>query len=634
MPIDLLAQQEDNHNRLIEDSFGNDAPTAKKIMKAESSGNPSAQNTNKNGTTDGGLFQINSIHIPTLIKEGIISKADDLYIPEKNVAAAKFLKDRDGWQPWDSSKSKWGEPKEPKDLFAENGIDLLEDNKTPPVEAQKQTPQPSKSIGGLVSNAISEVPEVAKGMWSAAKLAGKLSPLGQIITHLPGATSGFQDITNIVKNVPSAVVEAATNIKNSIRDKGLGQSLYDYTYEHPLSTAMNVSGGLGLAGKAAGAGNLMKTANVLDRASLWTNPVNIVASPATRVINRIRGAGVPAEQIIETGINKGIRPGVEGNRTFHQAKTYMDKAKTAVQTIVDNKNNLALTDEFGETVNKLPENLREFSQAIDQTKRNIFTEYNAMAKDAGQAGASINLNPIGGELNKVVNSKVLNDIAPETVNYAKQRMKALVEKKITVQNDTGLLDYKGNKIISEKQTTTGRGKYTADEAQEAIQHLNNSLEAFYKNPSYDTASKAYIDSLIANRMRSALDDVIEKTTGAGYQGLKNKYGALKSIERDVNRRAIVDARKNVKGLVDFSDIFSGGEIVRGLLTLNPGAVGMGAASKSIAWLYKFKNNPNTIVKKMFEGVSNPKKPFASGTTGNLANAAYQTGRILDQGGLE
>jgi hypothetical protein len=77
------------------------------IMKAESSGNPNAVNRNRNGTADRGLFQINDINIPALKKAGIISGPEDLFDPTKNFQAARFLYDRKGWQPWDSSRKNW-----------------------------------------------------------------------------------------------------------------------------------------------------------------------------------------------------------------------------------------------------------------------------------------------------------------------------------------------------------------------------------------------------------------------------------------------------------------------------------------------------------------------------------------------
>lgn len=61
------------------------------VMQGESGGNPSAHNKNTNGTTDGGLFQINSIHghDPKKLKD-----------PDYNVRVAAAMFKKQGWGPW------------------------------------------------------------------------------------------------------------------------------------------------------------------------------------------------------------------------------------------------------------------------------------------------------------------------------------------------------------------------------------------------------------------------------------------------------------------------------------------------------------------------------------------------------
>lgn len=301
---------------------------------------------------------------------------------------------------------------------------------------------------------------------------------------------------------------------------------------------------------------------------------DIIAKPTPSMMSRQYSA------VVKKGIEKSIRPGVEGKRTFGQAQKYFSDAEKAVTSIIDNAPNLNLTDDLGETiVGQLPKNLKQFSQAVEQTKGDIFNRYNSMAKEAGQKGAVVELTPIADELANITKSKPLADVAPETVSYAMKRAESLA-----------------------RRTT-----YTAEEAQEAISILNNSLESFYKSPTYDSFSKAYIDKQIANHMRKSLDSVIEETTEAGYQGLKKEYGALKSIERDLNRRMVVHSRQNAKGLAEgLTDALSGGAMVHGLLSMSPAMVGQAAAMKGIAGWVKMLNNPDTVVKKMFTKAANIK----------------------------
>ena len=140
----------------------------------------------------------------------------------------------------------------------------------------------------------------------------------------------------------------------------------------------------------------------------------------------------------------------------------------------------------------------------------------------------------------------------------------------------------------------------AETVQAVIQNYNKSLEAFYRNPTYDSASQAAIDAMIANRLRTALDDGISGLTGEQYAALKQQYGSLKSMEKDVLRATLRDSRRNVKGLIDFTDIFSGGQVISGILSFNPALIASGVTQKAIAQYIKFLNDPNRAIRQMFE----------------------------------
>jgi hypothetical protein len=76
--------------KLIYDTFGEkEYKTALAVATAESHLRPDALGKNNNGTTDCGVFQINSIH-------GL----EDCKDPHKNIEYAKQLFDRAGWNPW------------------------------------------------------------------------------------------------------------------------------------------------------------------------------------------------------------------------------------------------------------------------------------------------------------------------------------------------------------------------------------------------------------------------------------------------------------------------------------------------------------------------------------------------------
>jgi len=356
---------------------------------------------------------------------------------------------------------------------------------------------------------------------------------------------------------------------------------------------------------------------------------------------------------IETGINKGIRPERSGKQTAGQRAAYMGRAKNAVETIAQNKENLVFKQSDGGVVaGELPKNLDEFSQAIAQTKKQIFDEYDSMARAADDHGKVDKYSPeniqaevfeinkniyniarekgvdpnelyiskgkylkeiraleadreaarleatgvhpdkISPELKSIVSNKNLQSFSPETVQYAKSRAEAL----------------------------SGRGTMTLSETQDAIALLNQSLKDYYKNPNPATHGKAMVDELIANNLRKLQDEAITSTEGPGYQALKNKYGSLSTIEKEVNQRAVVDARKNAAGLVDFSNIFTAGQVIDGILTGSPSGVARGVVGQGVAGAIKYVNDPNRRIKTMFKKVD--KARTAPSTRNALAAMPY------------
>jgi hypothetical protein len=307
----------------------------------------------------------------------------------------------------------------------------------------------------------------------------------------------------------------------------------------------------------------------------------VVAAPALLGGGRTApkpNVGYP--KAVEFGINKGVRPPITKKEVMGQRERYMENAQIAVDEIIQNKDNLKMSDREGNVVSgKLPESLDQFSQAINQTKNKIFEEYDALSKQADTAGAAVNMAPIVTELDGIVSNRVLQTMSPDTIAYANSRKAALDGKSFTTQ-----------------------------EAQQMVQILNQSEKAYYANPTPELKGKAYVDGLIASNLRSGLDAAIESATGIEYQPLKQKYGALRMLETDVTKRAIVDARKNIKGLIDFSDIFSSSQVVQGLMSQQPAILASGLAVKGVSGWIKNINDPNKIIGKMFQKAEKNQRP--------------------------
>jgi hypothetical protein len=109
-----ISSDAEKYRGLVENTFGKDkSELFMRIMQAESGGNRFSHPTNKSGkyagTIDYGLFQINSMHMAGLKQAGIINKSmEELFDPEINAKAAKWLYEKQGENAWKASRGRWG----------------------------------------------------------------------------------------------------------------------------------------------------------------------------------------------------------------------------------------------------------------------------------------------------------------------------------------------------------------------------------------------------------------------------------------------------------------------------------------------------------------------------------------------
>lgn len=282
------------------------------------------------------------------------------------------------------------------------------------------------------------------------------------------------------------------------------------------------------------------------------------------------------EKSILTKFEKGVKPLLPGKTTPTQVNKYKTSVVDAVKTINENKNSLKFVTPEGEVISgQTPTSLQQFADSVEQTKKIIFTQYDALAQQSGKAGNVIDLTKVATELDTVINSKSLAISNPQAIVYAQKAKDNLLR--------FGSID-----------TAT---------TQDVVQQMNARLQAFYRNPTAEGAGNSVIDAMIANSLRQEADTFITGLTGTEYGALKGQYGSLKAVEKDVIKANLRDARKNVKGLIDYTDIFTGADMIVGIGTMNPTHIASGAVMRGLKEYYKYVNNPNNIVKGMFKDVT-------------------------------
>lgn len=308
-----------------------------------------------------------------------------------------------------------------------------------------------------------------------------------------------------------------------------------------------------------------------------------VGEPTAKAIGSIV-AGQTGEQLdkeitktVTDNIAKAIKTTERGKTTYPLVEKYFANSDMAVRDIVENKNNITLTNEVGDLVKgELPKTRKQFSEAVHQEKAKLFNEFDAMKQAAGEKGVKIDLEPLAKELDSVINDVSLRG------------------------------DKDGIKIIShaieQQELLRQVAKFTPDEAQKWIARANNKLENYYtKGGTFVEGSTAAVDAGVASMMRKILDKAITSTEGIGYQELKLKYGALSELEAGVNKAAF-QSSKDI-AMPNFFDITSGAALLHGILAMNPATIGGAGVMEIMNFVRRNLKKPDRYVEKMFKEVN-------------------------------
>lgn len=430
-------------------------------------------------------------------------------------------------------------------------------------------------VGGRIENAWGDVLNRTEEYHQGKR--------GLFDTVLPNAASLFSGAVSPVTEGVSTVVGGALEATGAndaigagaraVAESPFGQKVGDI-YQKAEQVAPNEMDTLKTVGKAA-----FDAADVIGAGAVSGAVTKGLKEGGEKALQK--GAQIAQtfeknfDEVVREGIDKGAKPQFRGAMRGSPVaqKEYYQKASQAVRNIIDESPNLQYVDESGDVISAghAPRNLNEFLQAIPQVKKNIFERYSAATAEATGKGATVEV----------------ADLVEKLIEYADDPVKQIADKSKT--------DYAlkmAEQLMKQKQ-------FTPVQAESLIKELNQSLARAYEGKAAKGISE--VDMSIANFLRENLDNVVVNSTDENYQGLKNAYGALKAIEKDVAHQALKVARGNSKSLTDLTDIFTGGDIVLGAVSGNPALVLKGLAGKGIQMYYKKLVSPDANIMRMFNG---------------------------------
>lgn len=286
---------------------------------------------------------------------------------------------------------------------------------------------------------------------------------------------------------------------------------------------------------------------------------------------------------IEEKIQKAIKPTVIEKKWSNIIQKFNNDVVKSIDTVQYYWDKIQLKDVDWNMVNRPVESVKDFWDAIQQSKWFVFEEYNAKKAQAWEAWLEI-------DLKNAVNELQATKEKLKRIPWQRQVM-AYIDEQIDDLNSLW--------------------KLNPDEAQTAMQVYNDRLNAFYRNPQPNDVWKASIDALINNSIRDNMNKWIEAATGwPEYQILKDRYRALLNIEKEVMKRAVVSGRQNAKSLLDFSDLFTADQAIGAIVNVASGnipwAIKNTLSAVFINWLksmYKKINSPDVNLKELFDIVN-------------------------------
>lgn len=301
----------------------------------------------------------------------------------------------------------------------------------------------------------------------------------------------------------------------------------------------------------------------------------------------------------EEYINKSIKPTVKGKMSQSDYNKYIDDTLDVVDFMDKNKSVLQYTDDAWEAVTwKLPTNMRETSETLGNLKKTLYDAYNNIAVKAWEKWARVNMNKAFSQLDDLERDVSQNIANPQTKTIIDNFKKALLE------------------------YTDDAGTISIEDAQKLTQDFNKQLTAFFKNPNMNDVSKnsivAQLNKWTKEAINDSIDDVLDESIANWgnmsqyYRDLKWMYGKIKTIEDEVSKRALVEARKNAKWLSQtVLDSLAWGEFTDAILTANVGKLWKSAIMKAIWKYYKYVNDPNVQLNNLFKLVQEANNPWVT-----------------------
>jgi hypothetical protein len=209
-------------------------------------------------------------------------------------------------------------------------------------------------------------------------------------------------------------------------------------------------------------------------------------------------------------------------------------------------------------------------QAWNGARKKIYDTYSRLSQEAGETSV-VDLSDVRGQISSALDAPILS--------IEKNAVKSLLKDFDEVFKDPANVDPKVlERFLESLNSNTANGLFTGT--------------------SDAATSRVYAGT--AKLIRERLDEVITEATGSKYQVLRSQYSSLKSLEDDLVRKFQQDARQIGGGLPEYMAGYASGDLLAGILQMNPAQILKGVAVGTFATLKRKLSNPQRFLQRSFK----------------------------------
>lgn len=442
-----------------------------------------------------------------------------------------------------------------------------------PVKMAGQIAEPAMKGLATGARSLQATPDILSGNLAGANQTMQKPLLGQ--KTLAGSTN--------LQNLGSAANAASSLV-------GIKGSLPAIAGGAPANAALfgAVQGGLGNTGSY-----LSQTDKPTVKGTLSAAGQGVISGAATGYgaakLQPLFTTENPVEQAVSKGIDKvsnaagAIKNAVEAPIKSFKNSISPDSESALIKAIKPGKNNTGFVNDLRKalpviqdteaTAGKNITDLQSLSDAITATKQRVWADYEKLL--GPNADATIDGNQIADAMNATLDKRFI------TQNQAKaESIQALAD--------------------------TYRKPISLADAEEFLQSANNELNTYYAKSKVgqgiaaNDPEKGYVVAE-ADALRNALYSKLDDLTGANSADIKQTYGALSNVQKELIGRMNVDARSAPVSLAQQISRMSGaGDVIKGLTHLDPGMVGSGVGKVMLGDKMRQLNDSDYLISSAFD----------------------------------